>query len=74
MSPTTNTAFKPQQPKVIQFYTKTHFGRTDRYLSSSPLAFAYKTLTGRSTLRDEDMKALKVFGFSFQETQADGRI
>lgn len=71
--PTHSTTYPPTKAKpapakpVIQYWTKEHFGRRDRYIVDSPLAFAFKDLTGRSSLRDKDMDALAVFGYRFEE-------
>ncbi len=53
---------------TINYYRKNVFGQVNKYLASNQEANAYiKALTGKKTINDRDIEALKGLGFDFEE-------
>lgn len=52
---------------VIEYRIKSVYGKDSRYIVDPVIAGAVKTLTGKMTLLDADMKALEVLGFTFKQ-------
>ena len=56
--------------KVIKFYKDRVYGVVKMYVKDPELAKAITTLTGRKTLNESDMVALRKLGFEFEEVLA----
>jgi len=52
--------------KTIEFYLKSNYGVTHRYVIDAPTRDALTKLTGRTTLTDSDVDALKALGFELK--------
>lgn len=53
--------------KVIKFYRDRVYGVVKFYVKEPEMAQAISKLTGRKTLTEQDMDALKALGFTFEE-------
>lgn len=53
--------------KVIKFYRDRVYGVVKFYVKETEVAQAISTLTGRKTITEQDMEALKSLGFTFEE-------
>ena len=55
----------------IAVNVRNEYGHARRYIVAAPLAAAYKHLTGRMTIRDADIDALRALGVRVVE-QTEG--
>lgn len=54
--------------KIIKYYIKKAYGRALVYITTDHKA-AIQKLTGRETLTDSDIDALKTLGYTFEQVQ-----
>jgi hypothetical protein len=53
--------------KTIKFYRDRVYGVIKNYVKDPEVANAITMLTSRKTLTEQDMKALELLGFTFEE-------
>lgn len=53
--------------KIIEYYRDRVYGVVKFYVKDPKIAEAIRTLTGRVTISEADMSALKTLGYEFQE-------